>query len=349
MQVGQGIGQYDALRRELGKLQDLFSYAATYTPVYSQLISPLDGPLSAAQWNRFIATNSQSGGDWQEWETFPDKRCCARFFGDSSSLSGFRRMADDGYRLLRQVKRLEDDSKVMVPKGLLVSLPPYDGYFGWLYLLYRTAASGYSDSLRAQPGYWGRTGQVRAEDAEELSPSAGIVVPVHPFYDELPDNLFLSSAKAIDLWLEAEAADLPIILPPEPKANGPARPDSFWLDRHDYQPFGKHEMLVQDATGLWRSADYRVCKDRAGKVCNCSPVVAKLIEVLNLALAQGIPELNAATLLKEAQGLADPALAKEIWQIQYGGVRLDHTFHRNGVWRTLVFPGVRKGCYLLHP
>jgi hypothetical protein len=158
-------------------------------------------------------------------------------------------MADAGYRLLRQVKRLEEDGKVMVPEGLLVSLPPYDGYLGWLYLLYRTAASGYSVTLRAQPGFWGRTGQLRAEDAEEGSPSPGIVVPVHPFYEELPDDLFLSSAKAIGLWLEAEAADLPIILPPEPDANGPSRPESFWLHGHEYGPFGEKEMRLLEC--LW--------------------------------------------------------------------------------------------------
>jgi hypothetical protein len=229
-QIGRVIGQYDALRRELAGLQDLFSYvAANFPAVHSQRISPLGGPLSAAQWNSFIAANNRPGGDWQDWEVFPDKCRCARFFGNSGSHSSFLRMADDGYRLLRQVKRLENDGKAMVPRGLLVSLP-YDGYLGWLDLLYKTPASACSDSLHAEPGFWGRTGQLRADDVEEWSPSAGIVVPVHPFYEELPDDLFLSSAKAIGLWLEGEATDLPIILPPEPKANGPARPDSFWLD-----------------------------------------------------------------------------------------------------------------------
>jgi hypothetical protein len=108
-------------------------------------------------------------------------------------------------------------------------------------------------------------------------------------------------------------------------------------------------LLTQDATGLWRSADYGVCRDGAGNVYNCSSVVAKLIEVLNLALAQGIPQLNAATLLKEAQRRAEPALGKVLLQIQYGGARLDHIFLRSGVWRTLVFPGARKGCYCLRP
>jgi hypothetical protein len=131
---------------------------------------------------------------------------------------------------------------------LLVSLPPYDGYFGWLYLLYKTAASGNSDSLSAQPGFWGRTGQL-AEDAEEWSQYAGIVVPVHPFYEELRDDLFLSSGKAIGLWLEVEAADLPIILPPEPEANGPSRPETFWLHGHPYRPLGEHEMLLIEC--LW--------------------------------------------------------------------------------------------------
>jgi hypothetical protein len=83
VQIGQVIGQYDAVRRELAGLQDLFSdAAATYPPVYSQLISPLDGPLSGTQWDRFFAVNSRPGGAWQDWEVFPDKRCCARFFGD---------------------------------------------------------------------------------------------------------------------------------------------------------------------------------------------------------------------------------------------------------------------------
>jgi hypothetical protein len=249
-QIGQVIGQYDALRRELAGLQDLFSYAAaTYPPVYSQLISPLDGPLSGAQWDRFIAVNSRLGGDWQDWKVFHDKRRCARFFGGSGSLSGFRRMADDGYRLLRQVKRLQEDGKVMVPEGLLVSLPPYDSYFGWLSLLYTTGGSDDNASLRAEPSYWGRTGSLRAEDAEECSSSDGIVVPVHPFYEELPDDLFLSSAKAIGLWLEAEAAGLPISLPPEPEPNGPSRPETFWLHGHPYGPFGELEMLLLEC--LW--------------------------------------------------------------------------------------------------
>jgi hypothetical protein len=78
------------------------------------------------------------------------------------------------------------------------------------------------------------------------------VVPVHPFYEELPDDLFLSSAKAIDLWLEAEAADLPIILPPDPKGDGPARPDSFWLDGYEYGPFSELEMLLLEC--LWGKA-----------------------------------------------------------------------------------------------
>jgi hypothetical protein len=246
MQVGKVIGQYDALRRELAGLQDLFSYAATNFPaVHSQLISPLGGPLSAAQWDSFIAANSRPGGDWQSWEAFPDKRRCARFFGNSASLSSFRRTADDGYRLLRQVKRLEDDGKALVPEGLLVSLPPYDGYFGWLYLLYRSPGCDNHGILHAEPGYWGCTGQIRADDTE--SPTGG--VPVHPYYEELQDDLFLSSAKAIGLWLDAEAADLPITLPPEPEPNGPSRPDTFWLHGHAYSPFGEHEMLLLEC--LW--------------------------------------------------------------------------------------------------
>jgi hypothetical protein len=261
-QISQLIGQYDAVRRELAGLQDLFSYAAAnYPPVYSQLISPLDGPLSGAQWDRFVAVHSRPGGDWQDWEVFPDKRRCVRLFGDSGSPSGFLRMADDGYRLLRRVKRLEDDGKAMVPEGLHVSLPLYDGYLAWLYLLYTTAASANRDSLHAQPGYWGRTGQLRAEDAEEWSSSAGIVVPVHPFYEELQDDLFLSSAMAIGLWLEAEAADLPIILPPEPEPNGPSRPDTFWLHGHPYGPFGEHEMLLLECVWGKKPVHYDTAND----------------------------------------------------------------------------------------
>jgi hypothetical protein len=81
----------------------------------------------------------------------------------------------------------------------------------------------------------------------------------------------------------------------------------------DEPPLPRPPILAQDeVTGLLHSSDYRVCRDATGTAHNVSPAVAKLIEVLNLALQIGIPELNANTLLQEAQRRADPPLAKEI-------------------------------------
>jgi hypothetical protein len=119
-----------------------------------------------------------------------------------------------------------------------------------------------------------------------------------------------------------------------------------WAQSRTAAPSG---ILKRDATGLYHSDDYRVCRDREGNARNCSPVSAKLIETLNLALREGIPELNADTLFWEAMKLADSSLCKTLWQMHSSMVRLDHIFRRDGVWKTLVFPGVRKGCYRLIP
>lgn len=106
-------------------------------------------------------------------------------------------------------------------------------------------------------------------------------------------------------------------------------------------------IVRQDSTGLWHSDDYRVCKDKAGTAYNCTPVVAKLIEVLNVALKQGISEVNGDTLLKQAKATSTSSLANQISHIHYQMSRLDHLFARCKVWRTLVRSGVKKGCYRL--
>jgi hypothetical protein len=109
-------------------------------------------------------------------------------------------------------------------------------------------------------------------------------------------------------------------------------------------------ILIKDATGLLHSDDYRVCKDKAGNPYTCKPFVARVIEVLNLALKEGIPELDRDTLLGQAEKRCgnNQSLATEFRDFKkFTHRRLDHRLDAFGVWKTLVFPGADRGCYRL--
>jgi hypothetical protein len=60
-------------------------------------------------------------------------------------------------------------------------------------------------------------------------------------------------------------------------------------------------LLIQDAIGLSRTPDYLICKNRAGDMYTCTPLVAALVEVVNVSLLEGIPQLSRATLLETAR------------------------------------------------
>lgn len=108
-------------------------------------------------------------------------------------------------------------------------------------------------------------------------------------------------------------------------------------------------ILQHEDAGLSHSQDYRIVRDRHGTTYTCSAACAILIKVLHQAQKEGIPEMHNDILLdtahKQLQG--NSALAKQIQSIKYRNVRLDHLWARAGLWKTVVTPGRKRGCYRL--
>jgi hypothetical protein len=247
----QGLGQYDAARRGLENLLREFEEAAdgpgSYPPLFHQLISPLDGPLTEPQWRAFIDANARQGGEWQDWDVLPGGKRCGRLFGHECSFQEFVRMAERGMELLRSISQMRTGESVILPGGLILRLPSGDGCRGWLQLLYETARAYSTPFLSAEPGYWGCTGQLNGEeDSVWTSTPEGVRYPVHPFYEGLTHNLFESSAEALCLWLGLTEDmdfgepldDTPIYLPPEPGKDGPRPPNEFclWGKLYEFSP-----------------------------------------------------------------------------------------------------------------
>jgi hypothetical protein len=242
----RGFGKYGAARRELAHLlRDFDEAVGTYPCLGHQLISPLNGPLTSAQWSAFFEANSQEG-DWQEWDGLPGGESCSRFFGNKISLTSFTRMADKGMMALAIMNRITEASDLTIPAEFLLRLPSCDGYHGWLQLLYQTARCFSSPWLFAEAGFWGCSGQCTGEeDSRWVTTATGISYPVHPFFEELRYDLFQSSAEAIRLWLDPDSAfglgdritDSPIYFPPEPERNGPSMPNAFWVNGKRYDGF----------------------------------------------------------------------------------------------------------------
>jgi len=212
-----------------------------------QMISPLDGPWTDRQWRTFIDANTFSSAnkevEWQKFEIFPGRQSCSRFFGLKDSLNSFIRKAEEGMTIITKIAKMRDDKTIILPDGLTVRLPSSKGYEGWLELLYATASCYSTPVLHVEGGNWGWTGQLQGEADGD---------PAHPFYQELPFDLFESSGEAISLWLGPSEAfrmadkiiDTPILLPPEPEKNGPYPPNKFWLRGKCYEFSPKPWLLL---------------------------------------------------------------------------------------------------------
>ena len=213
---------YERFLESLALLRTEFEEAVNNYPVLNhQLIAA--GPLSDEGWKAWIATNSR-GDDWQHWEIYPNGTFCGRFHGDEKGLKEFLRLANKGYSLLLELKTLSE-RRDEVPNGVTLNLPAYDGHYGWMEAVYLTARSYGTALLCVRQGYWGRSGQTTDEEIEATTHVSEIneKIPIHPCYEELPYDLFLSSVEAITLWLDSSEAYTvdevqvtlpPIILPP---------------------------------------------------------------------------------------------------------------------------------------
>ena len=282
----RGFGQYDAARRELDRLQIEFDDAAeSYPSLFHQLVSPLNGPLTTEQWSAFKNANSDQNGDWREWDDLPGGDSCGRFFGHEISLSRFIRMAESGMAILSDMEELADDGGSIVPCDLLLRLPSSDGHHGWLQLLYWTARCYSTPILHADPGYWAYTGQPTGRTDSESTSVSGVLIPAHPFFEELRYDLFRSSAEAIRYWLDPDLAfergdfitETPIHLPPEPERNGPSMPDAFWFDGKKYEGFSPTAWrLLECLYGKdWVSMDDAIRHVNGGTGTECAIISAQ--------------------------------------------------------------------------
>ena len=135
-------------------------------------------------------------------------------------------MVNRGIDLLTRFRTLVDSGTALIPDELMLTLPPCGGTLGWIWLLYDTAVNDPTPFLRLKLNAWNQTGQSASYDPDS-----------HPFYQELSQNLFQSSAEAIDVWLDPFQQYVLICLPPEPLTNGPHPPDQFWLHGTKYDGF----------------------------------------------------------------------------------------------------------------
>ena len=86
--------------------------------------------------------------------------------------------------VLTRIAKMRDDKTIILPDGLIVRLPNSKGHEGWLELLYATAQCYSTPVLHVEGGNWGSTGKLQGEADGD---------PAHPFYQELPFDLFESS------------------------------------------------------------------------------------------------------------------------------------------------------------
>jgi hypothetical protein len=104
------------------RLREEFERAAVGTPgLYHDLIlTPKVMPVTTGAWHRYIE-KSRDAGSWEQWDIFPDRRMCSRFYGNGSTLDSFVRLASTGHGLLLEFGRLKALKK-QCPPGFKVHL-----------------------------------------------------------------------------------------------------------------------------------------------------------------------------------------------------------------------------------
>ena len=222
--------RYAELRRALITLGDRFeSYGATSDGLYHQLVQAPDPeePPTTWGWKEFISVKSdkeEGTRAWEHWCIHQDRISVSRFWGDGQNpLDVFMRLVSTGYDILWELRTLTTEGQV--PPGTVIDALPREqadwqlprGMETWLLLVIDSAINCPTAFLSATLGNWHypppiATGIQTDDDVlfsdqlenciqKEGETSKGDKYPTHPTVVTLTNDIFLSSAEAIRLWL----------------------------------------------------------------------------------------------------------------------------------------------------
>ena len=216
------LENYEQLRLGLERLAEEFDETSRRLPaVYHQIIKSWE-QLSDEAWAAFIDGNRRSAGDdsWEVWRVHPDNVSCSRFWGKGSQvgLDEFLRLANSGFEILDDLRHLQ--SEAMVPEEAKIRLHIFEGpkawgestgYFEWLEVIHDTALGCHTSRLHLHVGNWGyNMPEVPAAEGCEIvegledewsDGDSNKSYPLHPLVDSLRENVMVSSAEAIRIWL----------------------------------------------------------------------------------------------------------------------------------------------------
>ena len=202
---------YSVLRSALGDIRQEFEYGARAFPnLYYESVSAPKEPLSKQAWDGFIAANKKQDDDdeWEQWEVDPNGIFCMRYYGSQEWFEHFRRLAESGVLILREIEWLFGKLP-NTPPNCWLKLPSYDGYQAWVHVR-ELSAQVSTPALRGVGRVWklpddheGDFEQLMLESWDEPA-NGGDRFPGHPFCVSLHQNLFRSSAEAIQLWLHPD-------------------------------------------------------------------------------------------------------------------------------------------------
>ena len=210
----------------------------------SQLILPpsQDQALTAAVWNAFVNANQgrmlRSKSEWEDWQVFPDHSACCRFYGAGGRrvVDRLLRMASSAFDVLAQL-RIFADGGGFVPEGFRADFSSIgsrwkfcadSAAFDWLQLVHQTGIVYRTTVLHGDFGPWNRPPHPAC--IEQLAACGGdheYISAVCDFDDDLEDciaqsedgepsfllhpptltlrnNVWSSSAEAINVWLDSD-------------------------------------------------------------------------------------------------------------------------------------------------
>ena len=141
-EVHPDFSDYNALCAELERVREEFEKLANAGTGLCCGIFLSHTPLDEEQWRAFQdATTGVFGiGEPEEWDVFPHGHCCTCYFGDTSQLSQFRRLAKSGMLVLSETKRRARKGMKTPPKSevMVCDELQYQNHIGWLQLLWDT-------------------------------------------------------------------------------------------------------------------------------------------------------------------------------------------------------------------
>jgi hypothetical protein len=204
------IQRYAALRSALAEIQQGFECGArTFPNLHFESITTLNEALSPEAWENFIDANTLDDV-WEQWEICSDGESCDRYFGDYEWFERYRRLAESGVLILKEIGWLFGTLPSM-PAGCKLDLPSEDDYTVWTRLVDMSAEVA-TPFLRHVGRIWNEPDDYEGDrdqliyETWDTPADGGERFRKHPFCVALPHDLFRSSAEAIRIWLQHEGA-----------------------------------------------------------------------------------------------------------------------------------------------